>query len=210
VSAQVAISEATASRDFDFTVPEDLELSWAAGEQGAKALSIPIAKDGFTESTEEFDIRLHALTGGLQPGARIEATVTISDSDPDGRDDRHSLRYQAGEGGTILGEGAQVVHHGRDAASVEAIAGPGWVFVAWSDGRSDNPRQDVDVAGDLQVRALFQRQDRSVALSAINGYLWYALERAGTPAYRNAGTQIFADRPRSQDLSLTVMPGQDN
>lgn len=68
----------------------------------------------------------------------------------------YQLVYLAGENGSIVGESQQTVDHGADGAPVEAIPDEGYHFVEWSDGVTDNPRQDVNITSDLEVSAIFE------------------------------------------------------
>ncbi len=66
------------------------------------------------------------------------------------------LRYETGPGGRIKsGPAEQTVPGGGDGAWVEVEGLDGAVFVGWSDGRSDNPRRDLNVESSVEVTALF-------------------------------------------------------
>ncbi len=67
----------------------------------------------------------------------------------------YALNYAAGANGSLLGEAAQLVPHGMDGSTVEAVPDYGYHFVQWSDGSTDNPRNDQGVTGDLDVTAEF-------------------------------------------------------
>lgn len=67
-----------------------------------------------------------------------------------------ALEYTAGPNGTLVGEASQVVVYGDDGTPVSAVPDEGYRFVEWSDGRTDNPRQDADVIEDIDVTALFE------------------------------------------------------
>ncbi|NLV44216.1 MAG: hypothetical protein GXY07_06930, partial [Candidatus Hydrogenedentes bacterium] len=67
----------------------------------------------------------------------------------------YSLRYTAGSNGTLTGATAQTVYHGDSGSAVTAVPGTGYDFVGWSDGRTDNPRTDVNVTADIDVTANF-------------------------------------------------------
>ena len=67
----------------------------------------------------------------------------------------YPLTYLAGPNGSIAGPAEQMVNHGSDGAEVTALAAEGYHFVDWSDGRSDNPRTDMNVTGPLTVTANF-------------------------------------------------------
>ncbi|WP_133241452.1 InlB B-repeat-containing protein [Balneicella halophila] len=59
--------------------------------------------------------------------------------------------------GTIDGEWLQLVDEGEDGTSVKAIPANGYKFVQWSDGSTDNPRQDLDVTHTISVDAYFEK-----------------------------------------------------
>ncbi|MEW6079561.1 MAG: InlB B-repeat-containing protein [Thermodesulfobacteriota bacterium] len=69
--------------------------------------------------------------------------------------DTFTLEYTAGDHGTISGITPQTVSYGADGAAVTAMPDPGWHFVQWNDGSTDNPRADTGVAADIAVTALF-------------------------------------------------------
>jgi len=72
--------------------------------------------------------------------------------------DAYTLTYIAGAGGSVNGGGVftQTVSHGGDGIFVLATPNPGFRFVDWSDGRTDNPRQDLAITGDFAVTANFR------------------------------------------------------
>ncbi|GAA1100819.1 hypothetical protein GCM10009668_18600 [Nocardioides dubius] len=67
----------------------------------------------------------------------------------------YDLTYAAGSNGTLGGSTTQTVAHGTDGTAVTAVPDTGYAFVRWSDGNTDNPRQDLDVTDDLSVTAEF-------------------------------------------------------
>jgi uncharacterized repeat protein (TIGR02543 family) len=69
--------------------------------------------------------------------------------------DTYTLEYTAGANGTISGITPQTVSFGADGAAVTAVPDPGFRFVQWSDGSTDNPREDTGVGADIAVTALF-------------------------------------------------------
>ncbi|MHC4783404.1 MAG: InlB B-repeat-containing protein, partial [Planctomycetota bacterium] len=69
--------------------------------------------------------------------------------------DTFTVDYTAGAGGSLTGETAQVVAYGADATAVTAVADPGYSFVDWSDGSTDNPRTDLNVTAAISVTANF-------------------------------------------------------
>jgi uncharacterized repeat protein (TIGR02543 family) len=72
-----------------------------------------------------------------------------------------TLTYLAGEHGSVGEPALQTVRYGSDGIAVLAEAADAFYFVRWSDGRTDNPRLDADVAADLTVTALFEACDTS-------------------------------------------------
>ena len=67
-----------------------------------------------------------------------------------------TLRYGATAGGSISsGDVEQQVYFGEDGTPVTAEANEGYMFVRWSDGRTDNPRTDLNVQNDIDVEAIF-------------------------------------------------------
>jgi formylglycine-generating enzyme required for sulfatase activity len=67
----------------------------------------------------------------------------------------HTLTYTADENGSVLGESPQTVDCGGSGSAVEAVPDLDYLFVQWSDGRTDNPRTDENVSSDVDVSAIF-------------------------------------------------------
>jgi len=65
------------------------------------------------------------------------------------------LTYTAGANGSLIGESPQTVNLSENGSPVAAVPDAGYVFVDWSDGSTENPRQDIYVQGDLSVTANF-------------------------------------------------------
>jgi uncharacterized repeat protein (TIGR02543 family) len=68
---------------------------------------------------------------------------------------QYTLTYTAGTNGSIAGISPQTVNYGGSGTAIAASADPGYHFVNWSDGRTDNPRTDTNVTGDINVIAFF-------------------------------------------------------
>lgn len=66
------------------------------------------------------------------------------------------LTYSAGAGGSILGSSSQTIEYGNNGSSVTAIPESGCRFARWSDGSTDNPRQDLSITGNISVSAVFE------------------------------------------------------
>lgn len=67
----------------------------------------------------------------------------------------YTLKYAAGEGGSVTGETEQVVKEGEDGSTVTAVADFGYKFVKWSDGVTTAERTDREVSEDITVTAEF-------------------------------------------------------
>ncbi len=65
------------------------------------------------------------------------------------------LTYTAGSGGSISGISPQTIAWSSNGCPVTAVPDANYTFVNWSDGRTDNPRTDLKVTGDLTVTANF-------------------------------------------------------
>jgi hypothetical protein len=66
-----------------------------------------------------------------------------------------TLNYSAAANGTISGNPLQSLSAGSDGTPVQAVPETGHRFVAWSDGSTDNPRNDANVLADITVTAEF-------------------------------------------------------
>ena len=71
----------------------------------------------------------------------------------------YSVTYGAGPNGSISGISSQTVAAGGDASEVTAVADPGYLFGAWSDGSTSNPRSDSNISGNINVVAAFVATD---------------------------------------------------
>ncbi|CAA6680189.1 MULTISPECIES: carbohydrate-binding protein [unclassified Lentimonas] len=67
------------------------------------------------------------------------------------------INYESTEGGLLLGDASQEVEYRRDGSAVEILANPGYRFLHWNDGVSDNPRQDTVITESFSVSAVFER-----------------------------------------------------
>ena len=99
----------------------------------------------------------------------------------------HTLTYNDGPGGSISGTTPQTVPDGGDGTPVTAEADSGYRFYQWSDGSTDNPRQDTNVTGDITVTAQFIETHELVYTAGAGGSLTGATEQTvddggdGTP-----------------------------
>ena len=74
----------------------------------------------------------------------------------------YTLKYAAGEGGSVTGETEQIVEEGKDGSTVTAVADFGYKFVKWSDGVTTAERTDREVSGDITVTAEFEFDNMTV------------------------------------------------
>ncbi len=94
-----------------------------------------------------------------------------------------TLRYLAGENGTVEGETEQTLLYGENASSVTAIPNEGYKFAGWSDGEKNATRRDINVTRSLTVTAEFTKiQYREVT---------YRRNGGGTIVDLNTGEEVF-------------------
>ena len=67
----------------------------------------------------------------------------------------YTLTYDADGNGSVVGASSQVVDHGGKGSTVEAVPSEDYLFIAWSDGSTMNPRTDENVIAGLSVTANF-------------------------------------------------------
>lgn len=80
VSVLYATANGTAIAGQDYTATNGT-LSWADGETGAKAFSVPLINDAIFENNEAFTVSLSNPTNGLSLGAVTSSTVTLTSDD---------------------------------------------------------------------------------------------------------------------------------
>lgn len=95
----------------------------------------------------------------IQAACAVNASFAIN---------RYTVTYRAGAHGTLSDPTPQSVEYGADGMRVSAIPAPHYHFVQWSDGRTDNPRQDTDVRADIDVTAGFAI-DRFLVEARVDG-----------------------------------------
>ena len=96
----------------------------------------------------------------------------------------HNLKYSISGNGSISGYTTQNVAHGTHGVEVEVIPNTDHKFVRWSDGRSDNPRQDKNVQGNISVTAIV------VPLTTAVHTLKYVVHEANTGTIIGQSTQL--------------------
>jgi predicted phosphodiesterase len=80
----------------------------------------------------------------------VNHTITVCFSN-----DTYILTYAAGEHGSISGEPLQMVAPGDSGTEITAVPEDGYYFAGWSDGSTNNPRIDTNVAANISVKAIF-------------------------------------------------------
>ena len=81
----------------------------------------------------------------------------------------YTLTYTAGTNGTISGSSPQTVTYAGSGTSVTAVPAPGYRFINWSDGGTNNPRLDTNVTGDITVTAAFESDANQMVTYQIGG-----------------------------------------
>jgi hypothetical protein len=78
----------------------------------------------------------------------------------------YTLTYSSGDNGSLTGTASQAVNHGSNGTAVTAVASSGYTFFRWSDGSTQNPRQDTSVSATTTVRAYFIESDYTSTYTA--------------------------------------------
>ncbi len=159
-----------------------LTLSWAAGEIGAKTLTIPVKADRAVENEELFTLQL-ANAQGMGVGDASCCTVTVRDAnaaaDYAARQGKTTVRTKKGVPDCALsiacvamdGSGepcgyttGQGSYYTGCKASLKATARPGWTFAGWGEVEdgvtnvvSDKASWSVAVTDDADIIAFFDR-----------------------------------------------------
>ncbi|MDQ2076131.1 InlB B-repeat-containing protein [Marinimicrobium sp. ABcell2] len=84
----------------------------------------------------------------------------------------YTLNYSTDGNGVVQGSAKQQVPHGSNGSAVTAAPNEGYHFTSWSDGRTDNPRTDLEIIESLIVGAKFSINEYTLSYSAgANGSL---------------------------------------
>lgn len=159
-----------------------LMLTWAAGEIGAKTITIPVKADKVVENEELFTLQL-ANAQGMGVGDASCCTVTIRDAnaaaDYAAKQGKTTVRTKKGVPDCALsiacvamdGSGepcgyttGQGSYYTGCKASLKATARPGWAFAGWGEVEdgvtnvvSDKASWSVAVTDDADIIAFFDR-----------------------------------------------------
>ena len=67
-----------------------------------------------------------------------------------------TVKYIAGEGGSVYGNLSQTIEAGQDCTQVYAVAGAGYRFMGWDDGVKSSQRLDASVKDSKEITARFE------------------------------------------------------
>ena len=81
----------------------------------------------------------------------------------------YTVKYLAGEGGTISGKANQQVKYGESAEEVTAVPDEGYYFVKWSDGVTTATRLETNVTSEITATAEFEKITYTVKYLASEG-----------------------------------------
>lgn len=98
-------------------------------------------------------------------GSEVYNTGTGSNN-PLPQTTKYSLVYISGANGSVSGTSTQYILAGASGASVTALPNTGYHFTSWSDSSSNNPRTDLNVAGNISVTAGFAINTYTLSYSA--------------------------------------------
>ena len=119
------------------------------GAQGSPVTAVPLEGyifEGWSDGV---------TTPERQDTAEADATYTALFK----KDDRfYTIRYTNTEGGTVEGETVQTVQSWQEGTAVRAVAAEGYVFVGWSDGKTEPERSDT-VYAEAEYQAIFQKTE---------------------------------------------------
>jgi|GEM_PF-1307641 len=71
--------------------------------------------------------------------------------------DTFTLSYFPDDNSIIEGEQVQTIEYGSDGEKVTTIPDTGYHFVEWSDGQTENPRQDKNITKNISVTAVIEK-----------------------------------------------------
>jgi hypothetical protein len=94
-------------------------------------------------------------------------------------------------GGELVGDLTQALVHGDDASAVEAIPQTGYHFVQWTDGSTDNPRQDLAVKSNIDVKVLFELDTFTLTYET-DGHGTISGESVQTVSYGHDASEVTA------------------
>ncbi len=139
-----------------------LYLAGANGTiSGAQSQTVAYGADGTSVTALAVpDYLFYSWSDGRTDNPRVDTNVVFdlvvrANFIPANVQSNYTLIYLAGPNGRISGAATQTVAYGMSGATVTATPGGGYAFDGWSDGKSANPRIDLNVSSNLVVTANF-------------------------------------------------------
>ena len=117
-------------------------------EEGASGIEV--------EALPNTGYRFKKWDDGVTTAKRTETNVQASKTYTAEFIQVFTLNYVAGSNGTIEGDARQTVDAGGSGTAVTAKANAGYRFVQWDDGKTDNPRTDINVTESKTYTAEFE------------------------------------------------------
>jgi|GEM_PF-1767681 len=118
----------------------------------------------------------------------------------------YAVTYSPGLGGSLTGTDSQLITHGLDATTITAVPYSGYQFDQWSDGVTDNPRTDINVANSINVTAQFSITPFTCGNNFIYDSHGYQTIQVGTQCFFAENLQTG----KYMDNSDIAYPGSDN
>ncbi len=116
---------------------------------------------------------------------------------------KYTLKYSAGENGTVSGTLTQIVYHGWCGSSITAQGNYGFEFALWSDGKTNNPRRDCHTSNDINVSAFFSIR-KPTGLRATDGSIIQAVQLSWAPSPLAMAYRIFR-AANSSNISSAIL-----
>ena len=179
------------------TVNGDSPQIVLAGQDGSEVTAVPNANFFFVQWSD-------GSTNNPRTDTNVQEDITVEAEFAE-IITPYTLTYTAGPGGTILGISPQTVNEGANGSPVTPSPDPGFSFVQWSDGSTDNPRTDTNVQADITVEASFVADSAEcgilVTLGAIveNDLYWVFTPTGEDPTY-----SVVSSDPAIMTASITA------
>jgi len=130
-------------------------------EKGKSGPAVTATPNNVT--THEFDKWSDGKTDNPRTDTNVQANITVKATfkAKTAPVETFTLKYTAASEGKITGTATQTVKKGASGTAVTATPNNSTThkFDKWSDGKTDNPRTDTNVQGNITVTATFKRQD---------------------------------------------------